>query len=296
MPSKAVKTPAIRRAVLPLPATLRELGFTDYEARVYAALSAKQPATAYEIAKLAQLPRANVYAAVRNLEGRGAIQPVTENPVRYVLVNPEQFFRRIQRSTAGLCDDVVRTLKRTVKADESAYVWIYRGEDEVHAKLSGMIEDAREHIWLKGPVDLIEPYAGLLVEAARRGVSVRMIIFGKEIPGLIAHARIQVVPHEGDGEPHGPPSDHMLTAAADSTGMLIASYAGTVKASYARDSSIVYVIETLLLHEIYLAEIHHAFGKQLDARFGRKLEKLRRKYRPRGRERPVIIGDDRQAD
>jgi predicted transcriptional regulator len=292
MPSKAVKSPALRRAALPLPASLRELGFTDYEARAYAALAAKQPATAYEIAKVAQLPRANVYAALRNLEGRGAIQPVTENPVRYVLVNPEQFFRRIQRSTAGLCDDVVRSLKRTVKADESAYVWVYRGEDEVHAKLTGMIEDAREHIWLKGPVELIEPYAGLLVEAARRDVSVRLIVFGEEVPGLIAHARIQVVPHEGDGEPHGPPSDLMLTAAADSTGMLIVSYAGTVKASYARDSSIVYVIETLLLHEIYLAEIHQVFGKQLDARFGRKLEKLRRKYRPRGRGRPVIIGDD----
>lgn len=290
----ADKTAAPRRAVLPLPATLRELGFTDYEAKAYAALSAHQPATAYEIAKVAGLPRANVYAALRNLEGRGAIQSVTESPVRYVLVNPEQFFRRIQRSTAGLCDDVVRTLKRTVKADESAYVWIYRGEDEVHAKLSGMIEGAREHVWLKGPVDLIEPYAGLLLEAAQRNVTVRLIVFGKEVPGLKAHARIQIVLHEGDGEPHGPPSDHMLTAAADSTGMLIASYAGTVKASYARDASIVYVIETLLLHEIYLTEIHQAFGPQLDARFGRQLQKLRRKYRPRGRERPVIIGDDQE--
>ncbi|MFZ9149694.1 MAG: TrmB family transcriptional regulator [Burkholderiales bacterium] len=292
MRSKADKAPVIRRAALSLPATLRELGFTDYEAKAYAALSTKQPATAYEIAKVAGLPRANVYAALRNLEGRGAIQPVTENPVRYVLVNPEQFFRRIQRATTGLCDGVVSTLKRTVKADESAYVWIYRGEDEVHAKLTGMIEDAREHLWLKGPVDLIEPYAGLLFDAARRDVTVRLIVFGKEVPGLRAHARIQVVPHEGDGEPHGPPSDQMLTVASDSTGMLIASYAGKVKASYARDASIVYVIETLLLHEIYLAEIHQAFGKQVDARFGRKLEKLRGKYRPRGRGRPVIAGDD----
>lgn len=294
MPSKAVKVPTRPRSALPLHANLRELGFTDYEARAYAALSARQPATAYEIAKLGGLPRANVYAALRNLEEQGALQPVTENPVRYVLVNPEQFFRRIQRSTAGLCDDVVRALKRNVKADESAYVWVYRGKDEVHAKLTDMIEDAREHIWLKGPVDLIEPYAGLLVEAARRNVTVRLIVFGKEIPGIGAHPRIQIVPHEGDGEPHGPPSDQMLTAATDSSGMLIASYAGAVKASYARDTSIVYVIETLLLHEIYLAEIHHAFGPQLDRRFGRKLEKLRRKYRPRGRERPVIIGDERE--
>lgn len=292
MPLSTARIVKPRRTALPLAAALRGLGFTDYEARAYAALANKQPATAYEIAKVAGLPRANVYAALRNLESRGAIQPVTENPVRYVPVDPEQFFRSVQRSTAGLCDDVVQAMKRSAKAEESAYVWIFRGETEVHAKLMGMIETAREHIWMKGPVALIEPYAGVLAAAARRGVVVRLIVFGRAVAGLKAHARIQVVLHEGDGKPHGPPSDQMLTATVDSSGMLIASYAGNAKASYARDYSIVYVIETLLLHEIYLAEIHAAFGKQLDARFGAQLGKLRRKYRPGGRGRPVLEGDE----
>lgn len=292
MPSPTAKAAHPRRPALPLAAALRELGFTDYEARAYAVLATKQPATAYEIAKVAGLPRANVYAALRNLEARGAIQPVTESPVRYVPVDPEQFFRRVQRSTAGLCDDVVRAMKRSVKAEESAYVWIFRGAAEVYAKLLAMIEGAREHVWLKGPVALIEPYAGALAAAARRGVMVRLIVFGKTVTGLKPHSRIQVVPHEGDGKLHGPPSDRMLTATVDSSGMLIASYAGNAKASYARDYSIVYVIETLLLHEIYLAEIHAAFGKQLDARFGAQLGSLRRKYRPGGRGRPVIEGDE----
>lgn len=292
MPPASLKTANPRRKPLPLATALRELGFTDYEARAYAALADKQPATAYEIAKVAALPRANVYAALRNLEARGAIQPVTESPVRYVPVDPEQFFRRVQRSTAGLCDDVVQAMKRNTKAEEGAYVWIFRGEAEVHSKLMAMIEAAREHVWLKAPVALIEPYAAALSAAARRGVVVRLIVFGREIIGLRAHARIQVVLHEGDGRPHGPPSDRMLTATVDSSGMLIASYAGNAKASYARDYSIVYVIETLLLHEIYLAEIHAAFGKQLDTRFGAQLGKLRRKYRPRGRERPVLEGNE----
>ena len=256
MPSSSAKSTNIRRPALPLAAALRELGFTDYEARAYVALATRQPATAYEIAKVAGLPRANVYSALRNLEARGAIQPVTENPVRYVPVDPELFFSSVQRSTAGLCEDVVQAMKRGPKAEESAYVWIFRGEAEVHAKLMAMIESAREHVWLK------------------------------------AHPRIQVVPHEGDGKPHGTPSNRMLTATADSSDMLIANYAGNARASYARDYSIVYVIETLLLHEIYLAEIHAAMGKQLDAKFGTQLGKLRRKYRPRGRVRPVIESGD----
>jgi sugar-specific transcriptional regulator TrmB len=286
---------APRRTALPLADSLRELGFTDYEARAYMALAATQPATAYEIAKKAGLPRANVYAALRNLEVKGAIQPVTENPVRYVPVDPERFFQNIQRTTAGLCEVVVRTLRNSVKPAESAYVSIYRGEHEVQAKLTDMIGHAREHIWLKAPVALIEPHAGALVAAARRGVMVFLIVFGNSVPGLKPHKRIQLIPHEGDGEPHGPPSDRMLTVAVDSEGMLIASFAGTVKASFTRDYSIVYVIETLLLHEVYLAEIHAAFGKQLDSRFGRQLSRLRRKYRPPGRERQVLEGGEPQT-
>lgn len=274
-------------------AALRELGFTDYEARAYAALATKQPATAYEIAKIAGLPRANVYSALRNLEARGAIQPVTESPVRYVPVEPEQFFRQIQRSTAGLCEDVVQAMKRGATEEESAYVWIVRGEAEVNAKLGAMIEGACKHLWLKGPVALMAPYAGLLAAAARRGVVIRLIVFGAAVPGLKAHPRIQVVLHEGDGKPHGPPSDRMLTATADSSSMLIASYAEQAQASYARDYSIVYVIETLLLHEIYLAEIYAALGQTLDAKFGAQLGKLRRKYRPAARGRPMIAGAQR---
>ena len=74
--------------------------------------------------------------------------------------------------------------------------------------------------------------------------------------------------------------------------MLIASFMDAARASFARDYPVIYVIETLLLHEIYLAEIHAAFGPQIEARFGRQLSSLRRKYRPRGRGRPVIEGSE----
>ena len=64
---------ASRSPAQPLATTLRELGFSEYEAKSYAALAARQPATAYEIAKVTGLPRANVYGALRNLEAKGEI-------------------------------------------------------------------------------------------------------------------------------------------------------------------------------------------------------------------------------
>ena len=281
---------APRSPAQPLAATLRELGFSEYEAKSYAALATHQPATAYEIAKVTGLPRANVYGALRNLEAKGAVQPVTESPVRYVPVDPEQFFRRLQRNTAGLCDDVVRTVKRNTKAEESAYVWLYRGANEVRDKFIELIEGAREHVWIKAPASLIWPYRDALVEAARRGVTIRIVAFGEDLAALRAHRAITVFPHEGDGQPHGA-ADFLLTATFDSHGTMIVTHTDKVVGSYARDQSIIYVIETLLLHEIYFAEIYAALGPQLEARFGRRLDKLRRKYRPTDRERPIMDGD-----
>lgn len=86
-------------------------------------------------------------------------------------------------------------------------------------------------------------------------------------------------------------ADFLLTATFDSDGMMNITHTDKVVGSYARDPSIIYVIQTLLSHEIYFAEMYAALGPQLEARFGKRLDKLRRKYRPAGRERPVLDGD-----
>ena len=63
---------------------MKGLGFTDYEARVYLALLAKSPATAYEVSNGSGVPRPNTYSALNALTTRKAIMPVSTNPVRYV--------------------------------------------------------------------------------------------------------------------------------------------------------------------------------------------------------------------
>jgi len=268
---------------------LQELGFTDHEARAYLALLRSHPATAYEVAKIAGLPRSNVYSVLRALETKSAIQPVTENPVRYVPRDPEQFFGQIQKRVSALCSDVVPQIRRQSRSDENVYVWVFRGEQEVRGKLFELIDAAREHVWIKAPAHLIEPVQDRLIRAARRGVDVKLIAFGAESHRLAAHQRITVFPHEGDGVPHGA-ADVLFTITVDFNGVMIVSHADRIIGSYARNHSIVYVIQTLMLHEIYYAEIYAEFGDALDARFGKRLAKLRRQYRPRGMERYVLEG------
>jgi sugar-specific transcriptional regulator TrmB len=271
--------------------SLQRLGFTDYEARAYVALSQSYPATAYEVAKVSGLPRANVYSVLRTLELKGAIQPVGETPRSYAPVDPEDFFGRHARTTAGLCQALAQQIKAQTRPNEDTFVWHYTGEADVTQKVSELIRNAGSSIWIKAPDRLIKPYLPLLRTAARRGVQVILVVFGEDYPALQVDPAIQVLPHEGDAIKRGA-ADVLFTMTTDFTGVLISTHheAEGALGSYARNRAIVYVIQTLFLHEFYLAEMYQKIGGVLDATFGKELAKLRKKYRPKDMEKNVLEG------
>src|SRR3546814_5839445 len=85
---------------------LYHLFFTYYWVPVYEILFLIKPKTAYEFAKSASVPRPNTYHALEALAKRGAVLPVSENPIRYVAANPREFLDSISRQTKALCTDL----------------------------------------------------------------------------------------------------------------------------------------------------------------------------------------------
>jgi sugar-specific transcriptional regulator TrmB len=273
---------------------LRTLGFSQHEARAYEALLGLSAATGYEVAQKSGLPRANTYTVLESLARKGAVQQVTTDPVRYESVDPRDFFSRLARETSQAAEQAARLAERPRRAEDEVHVWTYRDEGPVRAKLAEMISSAREHVWIKGPVDLILPHAADLLAAAARGTSIVLITLGPGQEALPAHKNIKILPHEGTGAIIGATSV-LLTLTCDCENCMVATFSnqdagGNVSASFARNQSIVYVIETLILHEIFLAEIYAAMGPELESRFGVNLAKLRKRYRPAGMERRLLAG------
>lgn len=271
-------------------AALEKLGFTGNEARAYLALSQSYPATAYEVANRAGLPRANAYTVLRTLEAKGAVQAVNESPVRYAPLNPEDYFGIHAQRTQALCAAVAKRVAAQSRADEDSFMWFYEGDEAIHRKTVELIDQARERVWIKGPRPLIEPLLPSLKGACERGVQVVIVAFGEQIEALKVHRRMEVLPHEGDAGLFRGATAVMLTMATDFNGVLIATHTpgAPASASYARNRSVIYVVQTLLLHEFYLAEMYATIGDQLNAAFGKGLAKLRKKYRPVGMERHVL--------
>ena len=261
---------------------LQLVGFTEYEARCLLALIEDSPATAYDIAKRAGMPRPNVYGALESLARKGAVQPIAKNPARYVPVDPETFLGRIAEATTARCNTVARHLRELEKPAQTEYVWSIPESEAVHARIDQMIDSAARHVWIKGAANLLAPHRAALLRAAARGVELVIILFGREEDRerYAIGGSATVYLHEGSGSPVGL-SNHLFSLTTDFSAALTASIRENGYGIYTQNRPVVVLVESLIRHEIYIAEIFQRFGGELDHAFGPKLIDLRRKYLPK---------------
>ena len=259
----------------------RQLGFTDYEAKAYLTLCQASPATAYEVSKIAGLAKANIYSALEGLAQRGAVQPVSESPVKYVPVEPSRLLGQIAASTAARCKELVGRLNRLQLAESTEYVWMIKDDKNIHAKISEMIDRARQHIWIKAPHHLLDSHIQELSRAAKRGVKTVMVLFGERdcLSRFTFGRNSRAYLHEGSGVLIGPARE-LITITIDFEEALTANVGKSGHGAFTRSAPVVYMAESLLRHEVYLAEIFLKFGPQIENTFGAALVKLREKYLP----------------
>lgn len=261
---------------------LRQLGFTEYEARTYLTLLAEHPATAYEVGKAASLPRANVYSALDALEKKGAVQPVSENPVRYVPVDPKMMLDVIARTTSRLCTDLGERIAAVAPARKQDYVWILEGEESVHNSIEEMIVGASTHVWIKAHETAVLRHIDALRDASARGVKLLVILFGEPHPEkrIDLGPGSRIYPHEGTGVVVGL-GQSLVTITADFGVALTANLGEETHGALTRNRPVVNLAESLIRHEVYLAEIFSHYGTRITERFGPLMRDLRQKYLPK---------------
>ncbi|WP_066640802.1 TrmB family transcriptional regulator [Bordetella sp. H567] len=253
---------------------LQRLGFSEYEASAYISLLQASPATAYEISKRCGLPRANTYGALEGLAKKRAVQPVSQNPARYVPVDPTVLLGEISGDINDTCGRLKQSLDNLVSAEDPNVVWSIEGQERIQEKIHELIDGASEQIWIKASTDILRQYAPRMKKAARRGVKLIFVVFGDDVEFLRFGANTQIYLHEGNGFRVGG-SDNLFTLAIDYRVALTANLGETLTGAYTTHSAIVRMAETLIRHDIYMAEMMSAFGSQIEGKFGKALVNLR---------------------
>jgi sugar-specific transcriptional regulator TrmB len=198
---------------------LRVVGFSLYEARLYAALLRHGPQNGNELSRNSGVPSSKVYAAVEKLVAEGSVQSIrSEGGTRFVALQPEELINRLRRRFNDPLDYLAEALPPL-----SEHV-----EDEVFLSVSGestILESARELIFAAREelnISLWEPeLEGLRTDignAAGRGVRIFGMLYSASADepegAWLRHSYEEIVGNRVGGR--------MLTLVADGAEALVA--------------------------------------------------------------------------
>jgi sugar-specific transcriptional regulator TrmB len=127
--------------------SLSELGFSTNEARAYKGLLFESPATGYEIAQRAGIPRSAIYAVLKRLEDEGMVARVEETPARYAPLPPSDLLGVLRRRFDRSLDGLDASLRRLRAPPPPVDLWNVSGYNEVIERARTLIDGATEHIF-----------------------------------------------------------------------------------------------------------------------------------------------------
>ncbi len=131
---------------------LKKLGFTEYEARTYVALSELGPSTAKEISEYSKLPKNKTYEMLNKLENKEKIVSLPVTPRKYKILDINQLKENVtdQKKQINLIEKklnkfIEESSKPKLKEFKEIF-WIIRGKKAIIEKMTNQNKKAKKEI------------------------------------------------------------------------------------------------------------------------------------------------------
>lgn len=129
---------------------LNDLGLSNYEASVYAALVLYDNAEAKEIIDFLSISKPSVYEALDHLSDMGLVAKRVSKPARYSPVSPKMAINLLtnkHRKAADLALDALKILeKKKVKHETDEALWTIYGDTNIEYKIRDLFGKAKIQI------------------------------------------------------------------------------------------------------------------------------------------------------
>lgn len=172
--------------------SLKELGFTQYEAACYMALISKHPVNGSKLSKISGIARSRIYDVLRSMISKGYVLETESS--QYAPFPPDELIKKLN---ADFKHKITAFEKEVIKASQETvyeYIWTLTGYDNIMQKAKQMIENAEKEIYARlfsKASNFLEKY---LKQADKRGVNIRYIAMGD----VSVNFDIQVIHPEKD--------------------------------------------------------------------------------------------------
>lgn len=244
-------------------AELIQIGFTEYEAKVYLALLREHPATGYQLSKASGVPRSMVYEALKRLHGRGAaLESMEGRATLYRPLPPDMLLDRHEREHRRLLADLRQGLEELYTATADNRIWSLSGRSTALAYAAQLIRNARVELFLVLTDEDLDELRQEIVAAHERGVEVNALLTGSDeldFGGVAYHPPLE-------SELQGLTTT--LLVEADDAEVMIASKGAQQKmeATVTRNTDLVLIARQFVWMELFTQRIYARLGADLLAR------------------------------
>jgi sugar-specific transcriptional regulator TrmB len=247
---------------------LKNLGFTDLEAKCLHVLAVSGTQTGYEIAKELGVSRSNVYAALQKLAEKGAVLTSHGEPTVYQSVPIEEIGERIEAELQASIRYVKEHLPKQ-DTHRSEYFSL-EGDPKVIERVRSELRKAKEEAFC----DLAPEEAKLLKEdirlATSLGVRVLVVSTGEAAP-LFARRR---------GESLKAQDGRKFTLLLDRKLAIVGTRGGDepTLAMLTEHAAMVELLYHQFCSSVVLQELGQDMGAKLEDKYGKHFKKIIQKY------------------
>ncbi len=250
---------------------LKQVGFSEYEAKAYIALLEENPLTAYEIAKISGIPTSKIYEVIKKLENKRTVQSIHgERSKMFIPIPPDEFIQNFRVDMDGKLQAVRNELKDIRTGMDTSYTWHIKDHEGLVLKAKRMLDTASENIILSIWPDEAKLLIESLEEAVSRNVKIAMLHYG---PASLKIKQTYI--HPVKEALFAEKGARGLTLVADSKEALNARITGRqTEAIWSMNGGFVVLTENYIRHEIYQMKTMKRFDPLLRKEFGERYEKL----------------------
>ena len=169
---------------------LIQIGFTEYEAKVYLALLKEHPVTGYHVSKASGVPRSMVYETLSRLHARGAVLETIEDRATYYRpLPPEILLKQYEDHLTALLSDLRPSLEYLFQGTQDDRIWTITGREAIMVYCQQMLEKAKQEVYLVINDLLLDDFSVTLEQLADKAIDLNILQTGvKQIPyGKVAY-------------------------------------------------------------------------------------------------------------
>lgn len=130
--------------------SLRTLGLTEYEARVYSSLTLMGHADAKQVYEYLGASKPNVYESLKSLVSRGFVIVVSAKPALYKAVPYDQVLKHLikthQQAEESAREDLEELERHSGQEPLTDVLWTLFGEPNIDHKLEAMLSCAKQSV------------------------------------------------------------------------------------------------------------------------------------------------------